>query len=60
MVAEGAVKGIVEGMMANHSLHVSIIDGLIIFLTIFSRSLANLIGLPILSLLMLLALHHWI
>ena len=35
------------GMMADHSLHVSIVDGLIIVLIIVGRSLAKLIGLPI-------------
>ena len=49
-------KGAVEGMMASHFLLVSIVEGLIIFLTIVGRSLVNLIGLPIFSLLMLLSL----
>ena len=40
MVAKGAV----EGMMANHSLHMSIVDGLIIVLVVVGRSLANTIG----------------
>ena len=57
MVAEGVVEGVVEGMMASHSLHVSIADGLIIVLILVGRSLAILIGLPILPLLMLLPLH---
>ena len=57
MVPEGMVKGVVEGMMASHSLHVSIVDGLISILIIVCKSLANLIGLPILPLLMLLPLH---
>ena len=61
MVAEGTVEGVVEGMVegmiATHSLHVSIVNRLIIILIIVGRSLANLIGLPILSLLMLLPLH---
>ena len=56
MVAEGAV----EGMIANHSLHVSIDDRLIIVLIVVGRSLANLIGLPIMHLLMLLLLHPWL
>ena len=54
---EGVVKGMVEGMIATHSLHVSIVNRLIIILIVVGRSLANLIGLPILSLLMLLPLH---
>ena len=57
MVAEGAVKGTVKGMMANHSLHMSIVKGLIIVLTVIEKSLGNLIGLPILPLLMLLPLY---
>ena len=60
MVAEGTVKGVVEGMMASHSLHVRIIDGLIIILIVIGRSLENLIGLPIFPLLLLLPLHHWV
>ena len=64
MVAEGAVEGVVkgtvEGMMAIYSLHKSIADGLIIVLIIVGRSLAHLIGLPILPLLMLLPLHPWV
>ena len=45
--------------MANHSVHVSIAGGLIMVLIIVDRSLANVIGLPILPLLMLLPLHLW-
>ena len=51
------VEGVVEGMTASHSLHVSIDDKLIIVLIVVGRSLANLIGFPILPLLMLLPLH---
>ena len=57
MVDEGTVEGVVEGMMASHSVHVSIADGLIIVLIVVDKSLANLIRLPILPLLMLLPLH---
>ena len=57
MVTEGAVEGIVEGMMGSHSLHASIVDKLIIVLIVVRRSLANLIGLSILPLLILHPLH---
>ena len=56
MVAEGSI----EGMVASHSLHVSSLDGLIIVLIVVGRSLANLIGFPILPLLMILPLHPWV
>ena len=57
MVAKGMVKGMVKGMMASHPLHVSIVDRLSIVLIVVGRSLANVIGLTILPLLMLLPLH---
>ena len=60
MVAEGTTEGSVEVMMANHSLHVCIVDELIIVLTVIGRSLANLIGLPILPLLMFVPLYPWL
>ena len=41
---------VVDDMMASHSLHLSIVNGLIIILTIFGRRLANLLGLSILPL----------
>ena len=53
MVVESALKG----MMANHSLHVSIVDGLIIVLIVVGRSLANQTRLPIPPLLMILSLY---
>ena len=53
MVTKGAVKD----MMVSHSLHVSIVDGLMIIQTVVVKSLANSIGLPILPVLMLFPLH---
>ena len=54
---EGAVEGTVEGAMANHSLHVSIVDRLIIIVTLVGISFSNLIRLPILPLVILLPLY---
>ena len=48
---------LVERAMASHTLHEIIVSDLTIILTIVIRSLANLVGLPILPLLMLLSLH---
>ena len=45
------VEGMVEGMIASHSLHVSIVDRIIITLTVVGSNLTSLIGL-------LLPLHH--
>ena len=50
-------EGMVDGMMANHSLDVSIVDKLIIVLSIVGKSLAKLIGLSILPLLMLILFY---
>ena len=61
MVAEDAVEGVVEGTiegtMANHCLHVSIVDRLIIIMTLVGISFSNLIGLPILPLVIFLPLY---
>ena len=50
-------KGAVEGTMASHSLHVSIVNKLINILIVVGRSLVKQIGLPIRPLLLLLPLH---
>ena len=57
MVVEGAVEGVVEGMMDSYSFHASIADGLIIVMIVVAKVWHNLIGLPILPLLMLLPRH---
>ena len=51
------VMDAIEGMMASHSLYVSVVDRLIIIMTIVARRLANPIVLQILPQLMLLCLH---
>ena len=51
------LDSVVKGIMASHSLHVSIVDGAIIVLTVSRKILANLIRLPLMPLLMLLPLH---